>query len=159
MGEFNTFTWDIVDKANGQTKLFSSQDSFIGEDIETDMFPVDDTTSNKQVQNTILEKGTELEKELVNILKEFSDETTPVEFTDDIEELGSFEYVSGKPGTIKINNKASNKTRVYIHELAHETTAKVLEEYLKGDRSKLNKEQISAIQNLIKLYKNCVKMG
>lgn len=118
-----------------------------------DMFPVDDVVSNKAVIDTITENGTELEKEFVNILSEFIDETTPVEFTDDVPEgaLGSFEYVKGKPASIKIKNDAKNKPRVYIHELTHEATVRQIEQYYE-DKSKLTEDQVKAVENIIKVF-------
>lgn len=120
----------------------------------SDNFPKDDTISNREAIDIVLEDGNELEKEFVKLLSPYIDETTPVEFTNDLDKgaLGSYHYAKGKPGKIKINNNASNKVKVFLHELTHEATAKQLEEYLDGDRSKLNKNQQDACRNIIKLY-------
>jgi hypothetical protein len=119
------------------------------------LFPESDTTSNANMIEIIKNNGTEIEKEIVSLLSDFIDETTPVDFVDVVDadnSQGSFEYYKGKPGEIKIRNGVNNVPRVYIHELTHEATSKLVDEYLSGDKSKLSKEQLEAASNIAKLY-------
>ena len=132
---------------------------FIEEDSESSkinqLFPQSDTTSNANMIDIIKNNGTEIEKEVVSLLSDFIDETTPVDFVDEVDannSQGSFEYYKGKPGEIKIRNGVKNVPRVYIHELTHEATSKLIDEYLSGDKSKLSKEQLEAASNIVKLY-------
>ncbi len=119
-----------------------------------ELFPVDDVTSNYEIINLIKEKGALHEKELVEIFSPYIDETAPVEFTDKLSEKranGELSYNKGGTTSIKIRNTASGKTAIYLHELTHEVTLRQIDQFYK-DKSKLNKEQIEAIENLDRVY-------
>lgn len=119
-----------------------------------ELFPIDDVVSNYEIINLIKEKGALHEKELVEILSPYIDETAPVEFTDELSNKkanGELSYNKGGTTNIKIRNTASGKTTIYLHELAHEVTLRQIDQYY-TDKSKLNSEQIEAIKNLINVY-------
>ncbi len=118
------------------------------------LFPVDDVVSNYEIINLIKNNGTPAEKELVEIFSPYIDETAPVEFTDvlsDERANGQLSYSKGGTTNIKIKNAASGKTSIYLHELTHEITLRQIDQFYK-DKSKLNKEQIEAIENLAKVF-------
>ncbi len=119
-----------------------------------ELFPVDDVTSNYEIINLIKEKGALHEKELIEILSPYVDETAPVEFTDELSNKkanGELSYNKGGTTNIKIRNTANGKTTIYLHELAHEVTLRQIDQYY-TDKSKLNSEQIEAVKNLINVY-------
>lgn len=166
----------LVDRENSRLSAIESRDKQVREDIsnregenisynedlvgnqtltEVDrVVPIDDSISNYEMINIIKDNGTESEKELASLLSSYIDETAPVYFQDELstpKTRGEFGYTKGKSSSIYIKNSTNNKARVYLHELSHEVTVRQLDQY-KQDKSKLNQEQIEAIENLIKVY-------
>jgi len=59
------------------------------------------------------------------------------------------DYANNK---IRIDEKAKNKLQTFLHEAIHKVTVDKLLQFERGDYSKLSKQDIEAIQNLIRIF-------
>lgn len=164
IGQSNTYTWNLIENWNNfnpnQTTItynnqsIETKQSLVDSKVEEYIKDKDYVTSG-EISDLIKENGSEQEKELIKILEPHLDGITSVEFVDQPKNNGegSFGYTKEikDNSSIEIKNSRQDKTRIYLHEATHEATVRQIDQYYE-DKSKLNSNQIEAIESLIDLH-------
>jgi len=181
MGQSDVYTWEIVDKANGQIKLFSV------EETQSESTPKDNTyekyiTENltttdllkKIIDNTLNDSNNELAKKLLEI--QDKNKTVKVvvlpKFDSKVLADNNVRLAEGQTPDVvggfwsPINNTIYlskeiidtkgeySLQRIFLHELLHSYTAYPL---TAKDKSKLNEKEVKFIDDITTLYNEAKK--